>query len=221
MPGQPGGVPGAFGDLARLGGQGPGPSQEGAGTGGLDERGHLHPGRRQAGRHGQQQGPGAGDDGGAAGHDEAPLEHRLGAARTDHTGQGPAREGQHLLVAAGGQEDGVGAHLGRLLLLGAEQCVHRESVLVPLDEPDVMVRQMPYRARPYVGPQAVPQSLPGPPLVVQCPRATGAQRGGGLPVELPAGLRGRVEQRDVHSLGRRGEGRGESGRPRADHREVR
>ncbi len=223
-------VLGALGDLARLGGERAGPSYEGLGAGGLDECGHLDARGREAGRHGEEERAGAGDHGGASGDGEGALEHGLGAARGEDSRQGPAGEREDLLVATGGEEDCVRAHLDRGLLTGTEEGVHGEggaavgSGLVaqpPLHEPDMMIRQVGYVARLHVVCEGVVQSLPCPPLVVQGLGAAGVESGGGLAVELAARLWCRVDQGDADAVGRGGHRGGESRRARADDGEVR
>ncbi|GAA2910841.1 hypothetical protein GCM10011428_26660 [Streptomyces violaceus] len=210
---QPGGVSGALGELAC---QGRAMAGEAPRAGGLDERGDLHTGCREPGRHGQQQRPGPGHDGSAPRHHQSALEHGLGAPGGDDAREGPAGEGQHLLVAAGGQEHGTGVHLGRFLLLRPEQHVHDEAAGPALHTPHMMIRQHPYRA----GGESVAQPLPGPPPVVQRFGPPGPEPGGGLPVELPARLRGPVDERDPRAPRGRREGRGETGRSGPDHDQV-
>ncbi len=218
---QPCRVPGTLGDLAGLRRQRAGPPYEGPAAGGLDECGHFDAGRGEAGGHGEEKRAGPGDHGGAAGDRERALEHGLGASRGDDTGEGPAGERQHLLVSARRQKHGVGAHVARVLLLGAEERVHGEAVGAPLGAPHVTVRQVPYGVRPDMGVQRFGEPLPGAPLVVQGLGAAGAQSGGGLSVELPTGLGGRVEQRDPYTVRSGRDARREAGRAGADHRQVR
>lgn len=174
------------------------------------------------------------DHGGAAGDGESALEHGLGAARGEDSGEGPAGEREDLLVAAGGEEDGVGAYLCRGLLLGALKGVHGEGVArataagrtglptqPPFHQPHMMFRQVRYAARLHVFREGVTEPLPRPPLVVQGLRASGVQSGGGLSVELAARPRRRVDQGDADAVGRGGDRGGEPRRARADHREVR
>ncbi len=210
---EPGGVSGALGELA---GQGPGVAGDLPRVGGLDERRHPHPGRREPGRHGQQQRPGAGDDGGPSGHHQPALEHGLGAPGGEYAGQGPAGEGQDVLVAAGGEQHRVRVYGERLVLPGPEQRVHGEGAGPLFDEPHVMARQDAY----VTGGEPVPQPLPGAPSVVQRPWPPGAQFCGGLPEVLSARPVGRVHDRDPYPAGGRRQRRREPGRSGPDHREV-
>ncbi len=208
-----GGVSGALGELA---GQGAGVAGDLLRAGRFDERRHPCPGRREPGRHGQQQRPSAGDDGGPAGHHQRALEHGLGAPGGEDAGQGPARKGQDVLVASGGEQHGVRVHGGRLVLTRPEQRVHGEDAGPLLDEPHVMPRQDAY----VTGGEPVPQSLPGAPPVVERLWPPGAQFGRGLPEELPARPVRRVHDGDPHPAGGRRQRRREPGRPGPDHREV-
>ncbi len=210
---QASGVPGAFGQLAC---QGRDMAREPSGGGGLHQRGDLDPGGREPGRHGQQQRSRPGHDGPAPRHHEPALEHGLGAAGGDDAGEGPAGEGQHLLVAAGGQDHGTGVHLGRLLLLRPQQRVHGEAVGPALHGPHMVIRQH----ADGTGGESVPQPLPGPPPVVQRLGPPGPEPGGGLPVELPARLGRGVDQGDPYAACAGRQGGGEAGRSGADHGEV-
>lgn len=206
---EPGGVGGALHGLAER--YGAGVPEQLAGVGGVGERRDVRPGRRQARRDRQEQGPRSGDDDRTAGEHQAALEHGLRTARRDDPGQRPAGERQHLLVGPGREDDPVRPDRARLQRVEDEARFHT---------PDLTARQVRDPPGGDVRVQAPAQSPPGTPRVVQRPRPARPQPRRGLPVELPARLRRGVDQGDPHAPVAGRQRRRDPGGPRPDHRQV-